>query len=95
MQPPPTVGLVKGNPVRVRNYTRSCKFIEIQAFISHCSCVSGKVLGGQVRKPAISIMFYKRPRVKVFINCVYVTFFLLPFRVLFTRSVCGGDGSRA
>ena len=28
--------LVKGNPVQVRDYTRSCKFVDSLAFNSHC-----------------------------------------------------------
>ena len=39
----PQQRLVKGNPVQVRNYTRSCKFVESLAFNSHCSFVGGKV----------------------------------------------------
>ena len=67
--------LVKGNPVRVRNYTRSCKFFDAQAVNSHCSLVGWE--GAWVNKSEnlpYSLCFIQTPG-KGFINVVYVADF--------------------
>ena len=67
--------LVKGNPVRVRNYTRSCKFFDAQAVNSHCSSMEWE--GAWVNKSEnlpYSLCFIQTPG-KGFINVVYVADF--------------------
>ena len=52
--------LVKGNPVEVRSYTRSCKFLKLPTFVLPLPCLGWEgVVRERARKPALSAMFYK------------------------------------
>lgn len=52
--------LVKGNPVEIRSYTRSCKFFNLSAFILPLLRLEWEgVERERARKPALSGMFYK------------------------------------